>query len=175
MDIDKIYGKLGIGVSDIRYRWERYFRFNLFFPPFHADAAEVTPTFSSSHGTIAIGQLFFLRCNYSGVPEPTVQWFHNNSLLTTGNGTIIDSGQGLGSTLLMIAEFECIHKGTYTCQANNSLGSDEASYTVGMSVIMTLYDQYCYSCFLKLCSSYYNMTYQSYCLIYRECVYWTIH
>ena len=70
----------------------------------------------------------------------------------------------------MIAEFEYIHKGTYTCQANNSLGSDEASYTVGMSVIMTLYDQYCYSCFLKLCSSYYNMTYQSYWLIYRESV-----
>ena len=105
---------------------------------FHADAAEITPAFSYFPHTITTGQFLFLQCNYSGVPEPTIQWFQNNIEIMkfNGNGTLIVTG--LGSTLLVIDEFECAGNGeeVFTCRANNSLGSDETSFTVGMCVML---------------------------------------
>ena len=72
---------------------------------FRADAAEITPTFSSFP---AIHQFLFLQCNYSGVPEPTIQWFQNNVEIIkfNGNGTHIVTVRGF--TLLVIDEFECV-------------------------------------------------------------------
>ena len=76
-----------------------------------------------------------LHCGYAGVPTPTVQWFHNNSLLTSGSGGVIITDGVVGDsnnyfTSVEIKLVNCANIGNYTCWANNSLGSDEANYTV---------------------------------------------
>ena len=99
----------------------------------YTDAPEITPTNSSTH-FIVLGQELHLHCGYAGVPTPTVQWFHNNSLLTNGSGGVIIT-QGVVSdnnnyTSVKINLVNRANIGSYTCWANNSLGSAEANYTV---------------------------------------------
>ena len=75
------------------------------------------------------GEEFRLRCNYVGVPAPSIQWFHNGVLLRNGvDGVSINTGDNISSILIVAADHS--DGGTYTCTANNSLGTDQESYSV---------------------------------------------
>ena len=84
----------------------------------------VFPANSSSHVLILM-QMARLLCYYTGVPAPSIQWYHN--------GTTIGSarpGDGRNFTINDVYLFDSTQQGTYTCGATNSLGSAETSYSV---------------------------------------------
>ena len=78
------------------------------------------------------GQELCLQCGYVGVPAPTIQWFHNNSLLMNGSGGISITGGATGDdySSIVIAWVDQTSGGVYMCRANNALGSSEVNYTV---------------------------------------------
>ena len=96
-----------------------------------SDAPVITPV-NSSMNYVYTGQKLHLQCAYIGVPAPTIQWFHNSSLLSNGSGGISITGGEAGddSSSIMIARVDGMSGGTYTCQANNTLGLSEINYTV---------------------------------------------
>lgn len=97
-----------------------------------SDAPVITPVNSSINYVLA-GQELHLQCGYVGVPAPIIQWFQNKSLLTNGSGGVsITGGAAAGDSYssMVIARVDRMSGGTYTCQANNTLGSSEVNYTV---------------------------------------------
>ena len=85
----------------------------------HRYGPEVTPANSSTH-FIALGKKLRLQCGYAGVPAPTVQWFHDSILLTSGSDGVIIIDGNIGYTF---NSFYHADEGTYTCRVNTSLGS----------------------------------------------------
>ena len=68
-----------------------------------------------------------------GVPEPTVQFFQNDSILLMDrmNGvTIIGGAPGDNEITLVISSVGRMSGGTYTCRAKNAVGMDEVVYSV---------------------------------------------
>ena len=60
-------------------------------------------------------------------------WFHNEMLLSDGvEDTIINLGDDTISILIGVVKRTS--GGTYTCRANNSLGTDQESYSVRIVV-----------------------------------------
>ena len=83
-----------------------------------------------------LGEILYLQCSYdgSGVPTPIVQWFHNNVLLMDGvNGITINMNHNI--TSILKHEVEPMSEGTYTCRANNSIGNDQKSYSVTVTIL----------------------------------------
>ena len=96
------------------------------------DAPEITPANVSSHRVLLSAELHLI-CGYVGVPTPNLQWLHNNSILTSHVGVTILGGQQettSSDSSVVIATVNRDSGGTYTCNANNSLGTDEFVYTV---------------------------------------------
>ena len=83
---------------------------------------------------ITMGEELRLRCGYVGVPGPTVQLFHNNSILLIPDGmdgvTTIGGASGDNEITLVISSVGQMSRGTYTCRANNTVGIDEVVYSV---------------------------------------------
>ena len=78
------------------------------------------------------GEELRLQCSYVGVPSPSVQWFHDDTSLGDGvNGVCIDTG--INITSILIHSVERTSGGNYTCRANNTLGTDQVSYSVRIS------------------------------------------
>jgi hypothetical protein len=95
----------------------------------------VIAPFNSSTTYVYPGQELRLQCGYIGVPAPTIQWYHNNSLLINGSGGVSITGGGGTSddrSSAVIARVDQTSGGVYTCQANNSLGLSEVNYTVNI-------------------------------------------
>ena len=75
------------------------------------------------------GEELHLQCNYVGVPAPSIEWFHNGVLLRNGvDGVSINTGDNISSILIVAVQHS--DGGTYTCRANNNLGTDQLSYSV---------------------------------------------
>ena len=81
---------------------------------------------------IIVGEELRLRCGYVGVPVPTVIWLQDGAMLTNGEGGVVITGGAPGDneTTLVISAVEPTNRGTYTCQANNTVGMDEEQYSV---------------------------------------------
>ena len=60
-----------------------------------------------------------LRCNFTGVPQPSLKWLFNRSPLQ--DDTIIRT-----ENALLILQFERRHQGDYKCIAENVLGMASA-------------------------------------------------
>ena len=99
------------------------------------DAPEIIASNSSTHDII-LGEMLYLQCSYDGVPAPIVQWLHNNVLLMDGvNGTTINLNHNM--TSILKDEVEHTSGGTYTCRASNSVGTDQKSYSITISIILS--------------------------------------
>ena len=90
-------------------------------------------TYNSPSHKVLLGEELYLQCNFVGVPAPTVLWFHNEMLLSDG---VEDVTINLGDDTISIFIGAMKHTsgGTYTCRANNSLGTDQESYSVRIVV-----------------------------------------
>ena len=56
-------------------------------------------------------------------------WFHDDVLLSDGvDGISINMGDSFSS--IVIGEVERMSGGNYTCRANNTVGTDQESYSV---------------------------------------------
>ncbi len=90
-------------------------------------------------GIIAFDLLgtFSVSCDYVGLPVPTVQWFHNNTLLdvTDPNIIIFNSSDTTSVVTQITTELTRINSsyevgGDYICQLSNELGSVAASVII---------------------------------------------
>ena len=98
------------------------------------DPPEVTPINSTAiTHHISLGSELRLSCGYVGVPKVSTQWIHNTTLpLTNGSGSVSIVGGDPGDTefTIVISSVTQDSGGLYTCNANNTHGSDMATYSV---------------------------------------------
>lgn len=76
-----------------------------------------------------------LNCVANGNPQPTIQWFKDDDLLTGEEGSFLN-----------IKKLNLKTRGRYKCNASNALGRDECE-----PVIVKIRGEYCYSLSLSLC------------------------
>ena len=101
----------------------------------YLDAPEIIASNSSSH-YIKLGEMLYLQCRYNGVPVPIVQWFHNNVQLMDGvNGFIVNMNHNCYITSILKDDVELTSEGTYACRARNSVGTDQKSYSIMISIL----------------------------------------
>ena len=99
----------------------------------HSVASEVTPlNATDTPHRIILGEELRLRCDYVGVPDSSVTWYQNGTLLSNGMGGVTISGGAPGDnySTLVVDPVRRDSQGSYTCRANNTLGMDEASFMV---------------------------------------------
>ena len=84
---------------------------------------------SSTHNVV-LGEELHLQCSLVGVPAPSVFWFHNDELLSDGVNGVIINNLANDRISMMISSGGRTGGGTYACRANNTLGTDQESYTV---------------------------------------------
>ena len=102
--------------------------------PSYADAPEITPANSTTivHD-VPLGSELRLSCGYVGVPSADLVWIQNSTMsLMAGSGGVTILGGAPGDTTFTIVISSVVpdSKGTYTCNATNTVGSDAATYTV---------------------------------------------
>ena len=73
-----------------------------------------------------VTQSHTFTCSVSGIPAPTVTWYHNNMELSAG-GVISISRPSLGTFVLTISRLAVSHTGMYQCMASNMVGRAQAS------------------------------------------------
>ena len=73
-----------------------------------------------------VTQSHTFTCSVSGIPAPTVTWYHNNVELSAG-GVISISRPSLGTSVLRISRLAVSHTGMYQCMASNVVGRAQAS------------------------------------------------
>ena len=67
-------------------------------------------------------------CAATGDPLPTISWYFNNILLNTSDHNISRAVSGIVvESLLTIFNVQSSDVGTYTCHAENFIGSDRSS------------------------------------------------
>ena len=77
-------------------------------------------------------------CSATGYPEAIFTWYHGNTVLDAAYvTTIITVPAQYGSLLeqmstLIIDDLTLSKKGTYTCNVNNGVGTDDASATLNV-------------------------------------------
>ena len=92
------------------------------------DAPTVTPDNSSTH-VLILRQMIRLLCYYTGVPAPSLQWYHNG--INIGSSR---PGDGRNFTIYDVYMYDGTQRGTYTCRVTNSFGYAEASYSVRLGM-----------------------------------------
>ena len=86
---------------------------------------------TSSPHEVVVGKQLYLRCDYEGVPEPDVYWYHDDILLLPSHRVTIGGGApGDNYITLVIDSVKESNNGTYTCRANNTIGFQERAYMV---------------------------------------------
>ena len=71
-------------------------------------------------------------CQATGVPVPCIQWYFNTVMINLSNSSkYISSSMSLNETImestLFIINVESSDVGTYTCEAENIIGTDRSS------------------------------------------------
>ena len=95
------------------------------------DAPTVTPANSSTH-VLILRQSIRLLCYYTGVPAPSLQWYLNGTNIGRSR-----PGDGRNFTMNDVYMYDGAQQGTYTCRVTNSLGYDEASYSVRLGICLS--------------------------------------
>ncbi|XP_074654070.1 hemicentin-1-like [Tubulanus polymorphus] len=105
---------------------EKYFSLDVFVPP------KINGSGKLEEFSVIQNRNLVLDCPASGIPTPTIQWYHSDdrlSVLSSPNLRFINSGQQLhivGAHLLNI--------GRYRCQASNPAGNVSKQFIVGVLV-----------------------------------------
>ena len=73
-----------------------------------------------------VRQSYTFTCIVSGIPTPTVTWYHNNMELSAG-GVISVTRMSLSTSMLTISNLAESHTGIYQCFASNVVGRTQAS------------------------------------------------
>ena len=69
---------------------------------------------------VTLGEsLVTLLCNYSGVPDPEVQWFHNDTVLVDSTDDTVRIISHNGYSELQLSDIRRDSGGEYTCNASN--------------------------------------------------------
>ena len=95
---------------------------NSFFP-FYTAPPGMTKSPSNDLERLVKQRVTF-TCVVSGIPTPTVTWYHNGAQLSAG-GVISISGNSLTISSLTVG-----HTGMYQCFANNVVGSTQRSWAL---------------------------------------------
>ena len=74
------------------------------------------------------GGTLILPVSVSGHPEPNISWYHGETELSSANGISIERKDKLST--LTVKGMNSKKAGTYRVTAENSVGSDEAEFTV---------------------------------------------
>ena len=94
-----------------------------------------------------IGQSVTFTCVVSGIPTPTVTWYHNGVQLSVG-GAISISRNSPNVSVLSISSLAVEDTGIYQCFASNVVGRTQASWalqvkTSGKGITPTHIHKYC--------------------------------
>ena len=69
-------------------------------------------------------------CRATGAPLPNISWYYNGNKINSSDTfkiSINESGEKVVESLLTIKSPKSSDVGTYTCQAENTIGSDRSS------------------------------------------------
>ena len=101
----------------------------------------VAPNISTPQQNVRIlaGHCLTLNCSAVGNPVPTIAWKRDNVLLRPSDGIrVMDGG-----VQLIMCPLTASHTATYTCTADNSVGSADSSgsvFVIGKKLILFLCD-----------------------------------
>lgn len=96
------------------YRWNEFFHFQA--PP------SIINDDDRTNIEIKLGGNLILKCQTSGTPKPTIQWFHNNQSLTISHT----------KEEYTLENVEQHHEGVYRCLATNNIGSVDRYFNVSI-------------------------------------------
>ena len=80
-----------------------------------------------------IGQSVSFTCVVSGVPTPTVTWYHNGAQLSTG-GEISIRRNSPNVSVLFLSSLAVNQTGMYQCFASNVVGRTQASWALQVRI-----------------------------------------
>ena len=80
-----------------------------------------------------IGQSVTFTCVLSGIPTPSVTWYHNGVQLSAG-GVISISRNSLNISVLSISSLAVEDTGMYQCFASNVVGRTQASWALQVRI-----------------------------------------
>ena len=102
-------------------------------PLLSPDAPEITPVNSTTiRYDVALGSPLQLRCDYVGVPSPSLQWVQNNTnnLTSMAEVEILGGAEGDTSFSIVIDPVGRMSGGTFACVATNEVGSAMVVYSI---------------------------------------------
>ena len=69
-----------------------------------------------------INNSFTVDCTAEGFPRPSIQWYHNNTMVTNSSNRYIVETTSMNSitSLLRVIMADCTDSGVYYCEANSS-------------------------------------------------------
>uniref|UniRef100_A0A1X7URB3 Ig-like domain-containing protein n=1 Tax=Amphimedon queenslandica TaxID=400682 RepID=A0A1X7URB3_AMPQE len=78
---------------------------------------------TSNFSVIAINETerMYLWCSYTGFPQPTIIWYHNNTQLQSNSYLTITNPSVQQSAVIILQTRYERDKGTYTCEARNNV------------------------------------------------------
>ena len=80
-----------------------------------------------------IGQSVTFSCVLSGIPTPSVTWYHNGAHLSAG-GVISISRNSPNISVLSISSLAVEDTGMYQCFASNVVGRTQASWALQVRI-----------------------------------------
>ena len=86
-----------------------------------------------SKTTITLGTDVTIYCPSSGINTPSIKWFRDGVMIVSGGRFTISETTLPGAVItsvLRIDDFQSADAGTYSCSANNIVGSDDGTVTL---------------------------------------------
>ena len=107
-----------------------------------------------------INNSFTVECTAEGFPTPSIQWYHNNTMITNSSNRYIVETTSMNSitSILRVIMADFTDSGVYHCEANSSVVADNMnSVMMNISVVGECELVLCYS----ICT-YYKKSYLNY-------------
>lgn len=80
---------------------------------------------------VVLGETFMIYVDIYGLPIPDITWFHNNEVVTNGDGVNVKTTKNY--SMVEITKCKIDDMGKYVVQAKNSSGCYTATYEVKQS------------------------------------------
>ena len=85
---------------------------------------------------VVINGDFMLTCSAEGFPIPSIEWFMNNTMITSGmTMTNIDALMNIIDSTLMISNAAFSDSGVYYCEAMSNEFDDDPSTTSEIAIV----------------------------------------
>ena len=81
------------------------------------------------------GSVVLVHCNVTGVNIPTIEWFKDDTVITTNSKLIISSSLYVAEVLI-ISSFQPQDSGTYKCVASNVAGVASENITLESQLLI---------------------------------------